>query len=88
MLSTSVRRGDASPRGLTILVYVRSRSPLLAASPSRLLRALPARRLFLSGLADRLPRRTVMITCDAARRCRQPDAAAQDALGVLISLLL
>ena len=74
---------------LTILVYARTRSPLLAAVTFAagfvpyLLGG-----LFLSGLADRLPRRTIMVTCDAARALlvgvmllpRMP-------LGVLIALL-
>jgi hypothetical protein len=53
---------------MTILVYARSRSPLLAAITfaSGFVPYLLGG-LFLSGLADRLPRRTVMVACDAAR---------------------
>jgi MFS family permease len=53
---------------LTLLVYDRTRSPLLAAlayaagTVPYLLGS-----MFLAGLADRLPRRTVMVGCDAAR---------------------
>jgi predicted MFS family arabinose efflux permease len=53
---------------LTLLVYDRTRSPLLAAvafaagTVPYLLGS-----LFLAGLADRLPRRAVMVTCDMAR---------------------
>ena len=53
---------------LTLLVYARSRSPLLAAVTFAagfvpyLLGG-----MFLSGLADRLPRRSVMVTCDLIR---------------------
>jgi MFS family permease len=53
---------------LTLLVYDRTRSPLLAAVAFAA-GTLPyiAGALFLSGLADRLPRRTVMVAADAAR---------------------
>jgi MFS family permease len=53
---------------LTILVYARSKSPLLAAVTFAS-GAVPYLfgGLFLSGLADRLPRRSVMIACDTAR---------------------
>jgi hypothetical protein len=53
---------------MTILVYARSKSPLLAAITfaSGFVPYLLGG-LFLSGLADRLPRRTVMVACDAAR---------------------
>jgi predicted MFS family arabinose efflux permease len=53
---------------MTLLVYARTKSPLLAAVTfaSGLLPYLFGS-LFLSGLADRLPRRTVMVTCDLAR---------------------
>ena len=53
---------------LTLLVYDRTRSPLLAAvayaagTVPYLLGS-----LFLASLADRLPRRAVMVTCDVAR---------------------
>ncbi|HUN38035.1 MAG TPA: MFS transporter [Trebonia sp.] len=53
---------------LTLLVYDRTRSPLLAAiafASGTLPYIVGA--LFLSGLADRLPRRTVMVVADAAR---------------------
>jgi len=74
---------------LTILVYARSKSPLLAAVTfaAGFVPYLIGG-LFLSGLADRKPRRTVMIACDVARALlvglmllpRMP-------LGVLIALL-
>jgi Major Facilitator Superfamily len=53
---------------LTILVYDRSKSPLLAAITfaAGFVPYLFGG-LFLSGLADRLPRRTVMVTCDLIR---------------------
>jgi MFS family permease len=53
---------------LTLLVYSRSRSPLLAAVTfaAGLIPYL-AGGMLLSGLADRLPRRAVMIGCDLAR---------------------
>ena len=53
---------------MTILVYSRSKSPLLAAITfaSGFVPYLLGG-LFLSGLADRLPRRSVMVACDAAR---------------------
>ncbi|MCW2939351.1 MAG: transporter [Actinomycetia bacterium] len=53
---------------MTILVYTRSKSPLLAAITfaSGFVPYLLGG-LFLSGLADRLPRRAVMVACDAAR---------------------
>ena len=53
---------------LTLLVYDRSRSPLLAAVTfaSGFVPYLFGG-LFLSGLADRLPRRTVMVACDLLR---------------------
>ncbi len=74
---------------LTILVYARSKSPLLATitfAAGFLPYLLGS--LGLSGLADRLPRRTVMVGCDASRALlvgvmlipRMP-------LGVLIALL-
>lgn len=53
---------------LTLLVYDRTRSPLLAAvafAAGTLPYIIGA--LFLSGLADRFPRRTVMVLADAAR---------------------
>jgi MFS family permease len=53
---------------MTILVYARSKSPLLAAITfaSGFVPYLFGG-LFLSGLADRLPRRTVMVACDVVR---------------------
>jgi MFS family permease len=53
---------------LTLLVYDRSRSPFLAAVAfaSGLLPYLLGG-MFLSGLADRLPRRSVMVACDLIR---------------------
>lgn len=53
---------------LTLLVYERTRSPLLAAiayAAGNVPYVFGA--LFLSGLADRLPRREVMIVCDLLR---------------------
>src|SRR3984885_507422 len=53
---------------LTLLVYARTKSPLLAAITfaAGFVPYLFGG-LFLSGLADRLPRRTVMVTCDLIR---------------------
>jgi predicted MFS family arabinose efflux permease len=53
---------------MTLLVYARTKSPFLAAITfaSGFVPYLVGG-LFLSGLADRLPRRTVMVACDAAR---------------------
>jgi hypothetical protein len=53
---------------LTLLVYDRSRSPLLAAVTfaAGFVPYLFGG-MFLSGFADRLPRRTVLVTCDLAR---------------------
>ncbi|HEY0937706.1 MAG TPA: MFS transporter [Trebonia sp.] len=53
---------------LTLLVYDRSKSPLLAAVTfaAGFVPYLFGG-MFLSGLADRLPRRTVMVVCDLAR---------------------
>jgi MFS family permease len=53
---------------LTLLIYDRTRSPLLAAvayAAGYVPYVLGA--LFLSGLADRLPRRQVMVACDVIR---------------------
>jgi len=53
---------------LTLLVYERTRSPLLAAvafAAGYVPYVIGA--LFLSGIADRLPRRAVMIVCDLTR---------------------
>lgn len=54
--------------GLTLLVYDRSKSPLLAAVTfaAGFLPYLFGG-MFLSGLADRMPRRTVMVGCDLVR---------------------
>ena len=53
---------------MTLLVYARSKSPLLAAITfaSGFVPYLFGG-FFLSGLADRLPRRTVMVACDVSR---------------------
>jgi len=53
---------------LTLLVYARTKSPLLAAITfaAGFVPYLFGG-MFLSGLADRLPRRTVMVTCDLIR---------------------
>jgi MFS family permease len=53
---------------LTLLVYARTKSPLLAAITfaAGLVPYLFGG-MFLSGLADRLPRRTVMVACDLIR---------------------
>lgn len=53
---------------LTLLIYDRTRSPLLAAVAFAA-GTLPyvTGALFLSGLADRFPRRGVMVTCDVIR---------------------
>jgi MFS family permease len=61
--------GDQLARvALTVLVYDRTRSALLAAvTYAASIIAVFAGGVLLSGLADRLPRRTVMITCDLAR---------------------
>ncbi len=64
---------------LTLLVYDRSKSPLLAAVTfaAGFVPYLFGG-LFLSGLADRLPRRSVMVGCDLLRvaprrrRCSRP----------------
>ena len=53
---------------LALLVYDRTRSPLLAAiayAAGTLPYLIGA--LFLSGMADRFPRREVMVTCDVVR---------------------
>lgn len=74
---------------LTILVYSRTKSPLLAAVTFAagfvpyLLGSLG-----LSGLADRLPRRTVMVACDVSRALLVGVMLApRMPLGVLIALL-
>lgn len=61
--------GDQLARvALTVLVYDRTRSPLLAAL-TYAVTIIPvfAGGVLLSGLADRFPRRAVMIICDVAR---------------------
>ena len=53
---------------LALLIYDRTRSPLLAAiayAAGTLPYLIGA--LFLSGMADRFPRREVMVTCDVVR---------------------
>jgi len=74
---------------MTLLVYARSKSPFLAAITFAsgfvpyLLGA-----LFLSGLADRLPRRTVMVACDVLRALLVGAMLVPRlGLGVLIALL-
>jgi predicted MFS family arabinose efflux permease len=61
--------GDQLARvALTVLVYDRTHSPLLAAvTYAATIIPVFAGGILLSGLADRYPRRTVMIVCDAAR---------------------
>lgn len=61
--------GDQLARvALTVLVYDRTRSPLLAAvTYAASIAPQFAGGLLLSGAADRWPRRAVMITCDLAR---------------------
>src|SRR5579864_3392206 len=61
--------GDQLARvALTVLVYDRTKSPLLAAV-TYAVTIIPifAGGVLLAGLADRFPRRTVMISCDLAR---------------------
>jgi MFS family permease len=64
----SVAGDQLAKVALTVLVYDRTRSPLLAAVTFAA-SFVPAflGGLTLSGLADRLPRRTVMIACDVIR---------------------
>ena len=74
---------------MTLLVYARSKSPFLAAITfaSGFVPYLLGG-LFLSGLADRLPRRTVMVACDAARALLVGAMLVPHLkLGVLIALL-
>jgi MFS family permease len=61
--------GDQLARvALTVLVYDRTRSPLLAAlTYAMTIIPIFAGGVLLAGLADRFPRRTVMIICDLAR---------------------
>jgi predicted MFS family arabinose efflux permease len=74
---------------MTLLVYARTKSPFLAAVTfaSGFVPYLIGG-LFLSGLADRLPRRTVMVACDAARALLVGAMLVPRlSLGVLIALL-
>jgi MFS family permease len=61
--------GDQLARvALTVLVYSRTRSPLLAALTYTVtIVPIFVGGVLLSGLADRFPRRTVMISCDVVR---------------------
>jgi MFS family permease len=74
---------------LTLLIYDRTRSPLLAAiayAAGTLPYLIGA--LFLSGMADRFPRREVMVTCDVARAALvAPMLVPRMPLDVLIGLL-
>jgi MFS family permease len=74
---------------MTLLVYARTKSPFLAAITfaSGFVPYLLGG-LFLSGLADRLPRRSVMVVCDAARALLVGAMLLPHmSLGVLIALL-
>jgi predicted MFS family arabinose efflux permease len=74
---------------MTLLVYARSKSPLLAAITfaSGFVPYLFGG-FFFSGLADRLPRRTVMVACDVARALLVGLMLAPHlSLGALIALL-
>jgi MFS family permease len=74
---------------MTLLVYARSKSPLLAAITfaSGFVPYLFGG-FFLSGLADRLPRRTVMVGCDVSRALLVGLMLAPNlSLGALIALL-
>jgi MFS family permease len=74
---------------MTLLVYARTKSPFLAAITfaSGFVPYLLGG-LFLSGLADRLPRRRVMVACDAARALLVGAMLLPHmSLGVLIALL-
>jgi hypothetical protein len=74
---------------MTILVYARTKSPFLAAITfaSGFVPYLLGG-LFLSGLADRLPRRSVMVVCDAVRALLVGAMLLPHlSLGVLIALL-
>jgi len=74
---------------LALLIYDRTRSPLLAAiayAAGTLPYLIGA--LFLSGMADRFPRREVMVACDAVRAALVAAMLApRMPLGVLIALL-
>jgi predicted MFS family arabinose efflux permease len=74
---------------MTLLVYARSKSPLLAAVTfaSGFVPYLFGG-FFFSGLADRLPRRTVMVACDVSRALLVGlMLAPRLSLGALIALL-
>jgi Major Facilitator Superfamily len=74
---------------LTLLVYDRTRSPLLTAV-TYAAGYLPwvIGGLFLAGLADRRPRRSVMVTCDAVRAVLVGTMAAPHVpLAALVALL-
>jgi MFS family permease len=74
---------------MTLLVYARTKSPFLAAVTfaSGFVPYLVGG-LFLSGLADRLPRRILMVACDAARALLVAAMLVPRlSLGVLIALL-
>jgi MFS family permease len=64
----SVTGDQLAKVALTVLVYERTRSPVLAAVTFAV-SFVPnfAGGILLSGFADRLPRRTVMVACDLAR---------------------
>ena len=74
---------------LALLIYDRTRSPLLAAiayAAGTLPYLIGA--LFLSGMADRFPRREVMVTCDVVRAALvAPMLVPRMPLDVLIALL-
>ena len=74
---------------LALLIYDRTRSPLLAAiayAAGTLPYLIGA--LFLSGMADRFPRREVMVTCDGVRAALVAAMlVARMPLDVLIALL-
>jgi MFS family permease len=74
---------------LTLLVYDRTKSPLLAAA-TYAAGYLPwvIGGLFLADVADRRPRRSVMVTCDAVRTVLVAVMALPDVpLGALVALL-
>jgi MFS family permease len=88
-LVTSVVGDQLARVALMVLVYDRTRSPLLAAV-SFAVSYVPTflGGLALSGLADRLPRRAVMITCDLIRMMLVAVMALPGVpVGVLIGLL-
>ena len=92
-LWTSVLLSAAGDRlaliALTLLVYDRTRSPLLAAA-TYAAGYLPwvIGGLFLADLADRRPRRTVMVCCDAVRAVLVAAMTVPGVpLGALVALL-